>query len=267
MGLALTERALRGLFGRMFEWISDPQIWISLLTLTALEVVLGIDNIIFISILAGKLPPNEQKKARQLGLSLALITRVLLLLSLTWLMGMTKPLFTLPILDHGLSGRDLILLIGGLFLIGKSVVEVHDKLEGEDGHATSPKTRRISFASVIVQILLLDIVFSLDSVITAIGMADVVGVMIAAVVIAIGVMLVFAGAISDFVNRHPTIKMLALSFLILIGVTLVGESLGRHIPKGYIYFSMAFALGVEMLNLRLRSKQKVQPVELHQPYR
>ena len=250
----------------MFEWIADPQIWISLLTLTALEVVLGIDNIIFISILAGKLPPGEQKKARQLGLTLALVTRVLLLLSLTWLMGMTKPLFTLPILDHGISGRDLILLIGGLFLIGKSVVEVHDKLEGEDGHATAPKGR-ISFASVIVQILLLDIVFSLDSVITAIGMADVVGVMIAAVVIAIGVMLVFAGAISDFVNRHPTIKMLALSFLILIGVTLVGEGLGRHIPKGYIYFSMAFALGVEMLNLRIRTKQKADPVELHQPYR
>jgi len=257
---------LRGFFGPMFEWISDPQIWISLLTLTALEVVLGIDNIIFISILAGKLPLEKQKKARQLGLTLALVTRVLLLLSLTWLMGMTKPLFTLPILEHGLSGRDLILLIGGLFLIGKSVLEVHEKLEGEDGHATAPKGK-VSFASVIVQILLLDIVFSLDSVITAIGMADVVGVMIAAVVIAIGVMLVFAGAISDFVNRHPTVKMLALSFLILIGVTLVGESLGQHIPKGYIYFSMAFALGVEMLNLKLRSKQKSEPVELHQPYR
>jgi predicted tellurium resistance membrane protein TerC len=262
----LTERHLRGFFGRMFEWISDPQIWISLLTLTALEIVLGIDNIIFISILAGKLPAEKQKKARQVGLSLALITRVLLLLSLTWLMGMTKPLFTLPILDHGLSGRDLILLIGGLFLIGKSVLEVHEKLEGEDGHA-SPTKGRVSFSAVIVQILLLDIVFSLDSVITAIGMADVVWVMIAAVVIAIGVMLVFAGAISDFVNRHPTVKMLALSFLILIGVTLVGESLGQHIPKGYIYFSMAFALGVEMLNLKLRTKEKAQPVELHQPYR
>ena len=250
----------------MFEWISDPQIWISLLTLTALEVVLGIDNIIFISILAGKLPEDQQKKARQVGLSLALITRVLLLLSLTWLMGMTKPLITLPILGHEFSGRDLILLIGGLFLIGKSVLEVHDKLEGEDGHATSAKGRA-KFASVIVQILLLDVVFSLDSVITAIGMADNVGVMIAAVVVAIGVMLVFAGAISDFVNRHPTVKMLALSFLILIGVALVGESLGRHIPKGYIYFSMAFALGVEMLNLKLRSKQKAKPVELHQPYR
>ena len=217
----------------MFEWIYDPQIWISLLTLTALEVVLGIDNIIFISILAGKLPPEKQKKARQLGLSLALITRVLLLLSLTWLLGMTKPLFTLPILDRGLSGRDLILLVGGLFLIAKSVMEVHEKLEGDDGHATGGKTAA-SFVSVIIQILLLDLVFSLDSVITAVGMADNVGVMIAAVVIAIAVMLVFAGAIGEFVNRHPTIKMLALSFLILIGVTLVGESLGQHIPKGYI---------------------------------
>jgi predicted tellurium resistance membrane protein TerC len=251
----------------MFEWVSDPQIWISLLTLTALEVVLGIDNIIFISILAGKLPVEQQKKARQLGLTLALVTRVLLLLSLTWLMGMTKPLFTLPILNHGISGRDLILLIGGLFLIGKSVLEVHEKLEGEDGHSTAGGKGRASFTSVIIQILLLDIVFSLDSVITAIGMADVVGVMIAAVVIAIGVMLVFAGSISEFVNRHPTVKMLALSFLILIGVTLVGEGLGRHIPKGYIYFSMAFALGVEMLNLKLRSKEKSKPVELHQPYR
>jgi predicted tellurium resistance membrane protein TerC len=248
------------------DWITDPQIWISLITLTALEIVLGIDNIIFISILAGKLPVAQQAKARQLGLSLALITRVLLLMSLTWLMGLTKPLFTLPVLEHGLSGRDLILLLGGLFLIGKSVVEVHEKLEAEDGHVTSGKARA-SFASTIVQILLLDIVFSLDSVITAVGMANNVGVMIAAVVIALGVMLVFAGAISDFVNRHPTLKMLALSFLILIGVTLVGESLGQHIPKGYIYFSMAFAFGVEMLNLRLRAKHKAPPVELHQPYR
>ena len=248
------------------DWITDPQIWISLITLTALEIVLGIDNIIFISILAGKLPVAQQAKARQLGLSLALITRVLLLMSLTWLMGLTKPLFTLPVLEHGLSGRDLILLLGGLFLIGKSVVEVHEKLEAEDGHVTSGKARA-SFASTIVQILLLDIVFSLDSVITAVGMANNVGVMIAAVVIALGVMLVFAGAISDFVNRHPTLKMLALSFLILIGVTLVGESLGQHIPKGFIYFSMAFAFGVEILNLRLRAKQKTPPVELHQPYR
>ncbi len=248
------------------QWMTDPQIWISLVTLTALEIVLGIDNIIFISILAGKLPPAQQKKARQLGLGLALITRVLLLLSLTWLMGMTRPLFTLPILDHGLSGRDLILLLGGLFLIGKSVVEVHEKLEGDDGH-TSARTAGVSFVGVIIQILLLDIVFSLDSVITAIGMANKVGVMIAAVVIALGVMLAFAGVISDFVNRHPTLKMLALSFLILIGVTLVGESLGQHIPKGYIYFSMAFAFAVDMLNLKIRAKEKAKPVELHQPYR
>ena len=247
-------------------WITDPQIWISLITLTALEIILGIDNIIFIAILAGKLPAAQQARARRLGLSLALITRVLLLMSLTWLMGLTKPLFTLPVLEHGLSGRDLILLLGGLFLIGKSVVEVHEKLEAEDGHVTSGKARA-SFASTIVQILLLDIVFSLDSVITAVGMANNVGVMIAAVVIALGVMLVFAGAISDFVNRHPTLKILALSFLILIGVMLVGESLGQHIPKGFIYFSMAFAFGVEMLNLRLRAKQKAPPVELHQPYR
>jgi predicted tellurium resistance membrane protein TerC len=246
------------------ELLSDPQIWISFLTLTLLEIVLGIDNVIFISILAGKLPEAEQAKARQLGLALALITRVLLLMSLTWLMGLTKPLFTLPVLNHGLSGRDLILLIGGLFLIGKSVIEVHEKLEGEDGHATAGK-KRVSFAAVIVQILILDVVFSLDSVITAVGMANNLVVMIAAVVVALGVMLVFAGAISDFVNRHPTLKMLALSFLILIGVTLVGEALGQHIPKGYIYFSMAFAFGVEMLNLRLRAKSK--PVVLHQPYR
>ncbi|MSU72422.1 MAG: TerC family protein [Opitutus sp.] len=247
-------------------WITDPQIWISLITLTALEIILGIDNIIFIAILAGKLPAAQQARARRLGLSLALITRVLLLMSLTWLMGLTKPLFTLPVLEHGLSGRDLILLLGGLFLIGKSVVEVHEKLEAEDGHVTSGKARA-SFASTIVQILLLDIVFSLDSVITAVGMANNLGVMIAAVVIALGVMLVFAGAISDFVNRHPTLKILALSFLILIGVMLVGESLGQHISKGFIYFSMVFAFGVEMLNLRLRAKQKAPPVELHQPYR
>ena len=249
------------------EWLTDPQIWISLLTLTALEIVLGIDNIIFISILAGKLPAEQQARARKLGLMLALITRVLLLLSLTWIMGLTKPLFTLPMLQVGVSGRDLVLLIGGLFLIWKSVREVHEKLEEEDGHATGGRSRA-SFAGVIVQILLLDIVFSLDSVITAVGMADNVWVMIAAVVIALGVMLVFAGKISDFVNQHPTLKMLALSFLILIGVTLLGEGLHFHIPKGYIYFSMAFAFGVELLNLKLRSKQaKRKPVELHQPYR
>jgi len=247
------------------DWITDPQIWISLVTLTALEIVLGIDNIIFISILAGKLPKAQQSKARQLGLSLALITRILLLCSITWLMKLTTDLFTLPILKEGISGKDLILLVGGLFLIGKSVVEIHEKLEGEDGHA-NPVKGSTRFAGVIVQILLLDIVFSLDSVITAVGMANNIGVMVAAVVIALGVMLVFAGKISDFVNHHPTLKMLALSFLILIGVTLVGESLGQHIPKGYIYFSMAFAFGVEMLNLKLRSKSQAdKPVELRSP--
>jgi predicted tellurium resistance membrane protein TerC len=249
------------------DWLSEPEIWISLFTLTALEIVLGIDNVIFISILAGKLPVDQQPRARKLGLSLALITRVLLLLSLTWIMGLTKPLFTFPILKVGVSGRDLVLLIGGLFLIWKSVREVHEKLEDEDGHATKGRGA-VSFTGVIIQILLLDIVFSLDSVITAVGMANNIWVMITAVVIALGVMLVFAGKISDFVNNHPTLKMLALSFLILIGMTLIGEGLHFHIPKGYIYFSMAFAFGVELLNLKLRSKQKKQkPVELHQPYR
>ena len=249
------------------DWLADPQIWISLLTLTALEIVLGIDNIIFISILAGKLPQGRQDAARKTGLMLALVTRILLLMSITWLMGLTKPLFELPLLEHHMSGKDLILLVGGLFLIGKSVVEIHEKLEGEDGHATAVG-KASTFTSVVIQILLLDIVFSLDSVITAVGMADVLWVMITAVVIALVLMLLFAGAISDFVNRHPTLKMLALSFLILIGVTLVGESLGRHIPKGYIYFSMAFAFGVEMLNLKVRTKTLAsKPVELHQPYR
>lgn len=246
------------------EFLADPQIWISLLTLTALEIVLGIDNVIFISILAGKLPKEQQGKARKLGLLLAFVTRVILLLSITWVMSLTKVLFTLPVMDVPITGKSLILLFGGLFLIGKSVFEIHEKLEGEDGHATSGKGRA-TFNGVIVQILLLDIVFSLDSVITAVGMVKQIWVMIIAVMIALGVMLAFAGKISDFVNKHPTLKMLALSFLILIGVMLVGESLGHHIPKGYIYFSMAFAFGVEMLNLRLRAKTK--PVELHQPYR
>jgi len=249
------------------EWISDPQIWISLLTLTALEIVLGIDNIIFIAILAGKLPDEQQKKARQLGLSLALFIRIALLLSITWIMGLTTPLFTLPVFDRPISGRDLVLLLGGLFLIWKSVREVHEKLEDADGHVTA-STVKVSFAAVIVQILILDAVFSLDSVITAVGMAEQVGVMIAAVIISIGVMLIFAGRIGDFVNRHPTLKMLALSFLILIGVALVGEAMGHHIPKGYIYFSMGFALLVEVLNLKARSKdRKQEPVVLHQPYR
>ena len=245
------------------DFLADPQMWISLLTLTGLEIVLGIDNVIFISILAGKLPAHQQAKARKLGLGLALITRILLLCSLAWMMKLTTPLFTL--IGHGVSGRDLILLIGGLFLIAKSTHEIHGKLEGEDGGATVNAAP--SFSSTIVQILLLDIVFSLDSVITAVGMASQIGVMIAAVIIAVIVMLIFAGAISGFVERHPTVKILALSFLLLIGVTLVADGLGHHVPKGYIYFSMAFSLAVELLNLRMRAKRKVTPVELHQPYR
>jgi Membrane protein TerC, possibly involved in tellurium resistance len=246
------------------EFLANPQAWfVPLLTLTLLEIVLGVDNVIFISILAGKLPKNQQANARRTGLLLAFVTRIALLFSISWLMSLTKPLFTLPVLDHELTGRDLILLVGGLFLIGKSVTEIHHRLEGEDGEA-NPKAKAISFNAVIVQIMMLDVVFSLDSVITAVGMVNQLWVMITAVCISLGVMLAFAGAIGDFVNRHPTIKMLALSFLILIGVTLVGESLGRHIPKGYIYFSMGFAFAVEMLNLRLRAKS-VKPVELRRP--
>ncbi|MBI5382931.1 MAG: TerC family protein [Opitutae bacterium] len=245
------------------DWIVSPEVWISLLTLTGLEIVLGIDNVIFISILAGKLPAAQQARARKLGLMLALVSRILLLCSLAWMMRLTAPLFTLPLLNHAVSGRDLILLVGGLFLLVKSTHEIHEKLEGEDGGASARVAP--SFAAVLVQIMLLDIVFSLDSVITAVGMASHLGVMIAAVIIAVVVMLIFAGAISDFVHRHPTLKMLALSFLLLIGVTLVADGLGQHISKGYIYFAMAFSFGVELLNLRLRSRPK--PVELHQPYR
>ena len=240
-------------------FLSDPQIWISLLTLTVLEIVLGIDNIIFISILSGKLPPEEQPKARQLGLALALFTRILLLCSLAWMVKLTAPLFTVS--GFGLSGRDLILLAGGLFLIVKSTMEIHEKLEGEEEHLSSAVKPK--FAAIIVQILVLDVVFSLDSVITAIGMASHLWVMITAVVLSIGVMLKYAGAISDFVHKHPTLKMLALSFLLLIGVTLVAEGTHQHVNKGYIYFAMAFSFGVEMLNLRLR-KSRAKPVELHQ---
>lgn len=241
------------------EWITEPQAWIAFLTLTALELVLGIDNIIFISILAGKLPPDQRKKARTLGLALAMITRVLLLLSLSWIIRLTAPLFT--VLSQEISGRDLILIVGGLFLLGKSTFEIHGKLEGEEGHASA----RVgpSFTSVIIQILLLDIVFSLDSVITAVGMVDNVAIMISAVIVAIIFMMAFAGPISGFVERHPTVKMLALSFLLLIGVTLIVEGFDHHIPKGYIYFAMAFSVFVEMLNLRLR---KSKPVKLHEPY-
>jgi predicted tellurium resistance membrane protein TerC len=241
------------------DWITDPQIWISLLTLTVLEIVLGIDNIIFISILTGKLPAHQQAKARQTGLMLALITRVLLLCGLAWMVKLTAPLFT--VFGFELSGRDLILLGGGLFLIFKSTREIHEKLEGGDEHAESGKAVP-KFAAIIAQILVLDIVFSLDSVITAIGMANHLGVMIAAVVIALLVMLKYAGAVSDFVHQHPTLKMLALSFLLLIGVTLVAEGTHQHVNKGYIYFAMAFSFAVELLNLKLRRKSK--PVVLHE---
>lgn len=243
------------------EWLADSQAWIGLLTLTVLEVVLGIDNIIFISILASKLPQEQQAKARQIGLALAMITRVLLLLSLSWIIRLTEPLFT--VFNVPVSGRSLILLGGGLFLLAKSTYEIHEKLEGETEHGSA--TGRASFQSVITQIILLDIVFSLDSVITAVGMANQLWVMITAVIIAVAVMLWAAGPISDFVHRHPTVKMLALSFLLLIGFSLMAEGLELHIPKGYIYFAMAFSVLVEMLNLRQKARAK--PVELHQPYK
>jgi predicted tellurium resistance membrane protein TerC len=243
------------------NWLSDPQIWIALLTLTALEVVLGIDNVVFISILAGKLPVEQQARARRVGLGLAMVTRILLLLALAWVIRLTAPLF--EVLGHAISGRDIILITGGLFLIAKSTHEIHQKLEGEEGHSS----RRIppSFTSVIIQILLLDVVFSLDSVITAVGMVDEVAIMIAAVVIAIAFMMAFAGTVSRFVERHPTVKMLALSFLLLIGVMLIAEGLDQHISKGYIYFAMGFSIFVEMLNLRLRGAAP-KPVHFREPY-
>ena len=242
------------------EWINNPESWIALLTLTLLEVVLGIDNVVFISILAGKLPAETQNKARHLGLFLAMFMRIALLFSITWIVRLTAPLFT--VLGNEISGRDLIMLGGGLFLIAKSTHEIHDKLEGEEGD----NIRRVppSFAGVIVQILLLDLVFSLDSVITAVGMAKELGVMVTAVVISVGIMLISAGKISGFVNRHPTVKMLALSFLLLIGTALIAEGLEFHIPKGYVYFAMAFSVMVEILNIRLR--RVTQPVKLHDGY-
>jgi predicted tellurium resistance membrane protein TerC len=246
------------------ELASQPATWVSLLTLTMMEIVLGIDNIIFISILVAKLPEKDQKKARQLGISLALIMRLGLLFTLSWMMKLTEPLFTLPIIDEGISGRDLILLLGGLFLIGKSAHEIHDKLEVQhdaDGDGVPDPKKSSAFVLTLVQIMLLDIVFSLDSVITAVGMARHISIMVVAMVIAVGVMLIFAGRIGDFVNRHPSIKILALSFLLLIGVMLVAEGMGEHISKGYVYFAMAFALGVEVLNMRMRKKQS--PVHLH----
>jgi predicted tellurium resistance membrane protein TerC len=243
------------------EWITDPQAWVGFATLTVLEIVLGIDNVIFISILAGKLPREQQGKARYIGLALAMLMRIALLFSLSWIIRLTAPLF--EVLGQEISGRDLVLLIGGLFLIAKATHEIHERLEGEEGEASAKVAP--SLGSVLIQIMLLDIVFSLDSVITAVGMVDELGVMVSAVVVAVAFMMVFAKPVSDFVERHPTVKMLALSFLILIGVSLVAESLDQHIPKGYIYFAMAFSVMVEMLNLRVR-KAKAPAVKLRHAY-
>lgn len=248
------------------EWLSDPSIWIAFATLTLLELVLGIDNVIFISILSGKLPPEQQSKARYIGLALALIMRVILLFSISWVIGLTAPLFSL--FGRDISGKDLVLLVGGLFLIAKSTHEIHGSLEGEEGHGF--KKSYSSFTGVIIQIVLLDIVFSLDSVITAVGMISTeygdngIWIMIGAVVISIAAMMLFAGPIGAFVHRHPTVKMLALSFLLLIGVMLVAEGFHQKIPKGYIYFAMAFSIIVEILNIRLR--KKADPVNLHHAY-
>ena len=241
------------------DWLTNPEIWIALATLTFLEIVLGVDNIIFISILSGKLPIEQQPRARRIGLLGAMVMRVGLLFSLAWIIRLTHPWFT--ILGEEISGRDLILILGGLFLLAKSTYEIHDKLEGDEGHAS--RKIRASFASVIVQIMLLDIVFSLDSVITAVGMASHLWVMVAAVVIAVAIMMVSAEPISDFVHKHPTVKMLALSFLLLIGLSLLLEGFDHHVPKGYIYFAMGFSVFVEMINLRLR---KAAPVQLHERY-
>ncbi len=236
---------------------------IALVTLTVLEVVLGIDNVIFISILAGKLPKEQQEKARRIGLMAAMGMRILLLMSIAWIVRLTAPLFTLPVIDRPVSGRDLILIIGGLFLLYKATHEIHDKLEGEEGHVKARVAATLS--AVITQIMLLDIVFSLDSVITAVGMADDLAVMVAAVVIAVGVMMFAAGPVSNFVEAHPTVKVLALSFLLLIGVSLIADGFGAHIPKGYIYFAMGFSIFVEMINLRMAKKGKA--VKLHDGYR
>jgi len=232
------------------EWLSDPNIWIAFLTLCALEIVLGIDNIIFISILTNRLPPEQRVKARQTGLLLALVMRIGLLFSISWMMRLTTPLFVIG--GNELSGRDLILLLGGLFLFYKSVNEIHNKVE--EAGKTEESKRKLSYSSMILQIVVVDLVFSLDSVITAVGMVDEVGVMIAAVIVSVGVMMIAAGPISDFVNRHPAVKVLALAFLIMIGVALVGESLDFHIPKGYIYFAMAFSVAVEMINIRIKAR-------------
>jgi predicted tellurium resistance membrane protein TerC len=243
------------------SWVSEPQSWVALATLLALEIVLGIDNIIFLSILASKLPPAQQARARTIGLALAMLMRVLLLFSLSWMVQLTQPLFSL--LGRGFSGRDAILILGGLFLLTKSTMEIHQKLEGEEGAVTARATA--SFGSILVQVVLLDIVFSLDSVITAVGMSNNMGIMVTAVVAAVLFMMVFAPAVSVFVERHPTVKMLALSFLFLVGALLIADGWGQHIPRGYVYFAMAFSVAVEMLNLKLRRTPVTEPVKLHEP--
>ncbi len=244
------------------SWLANPETWIALVTLTALEIVLGIDNLVFITILAGKLPKSQQTRAGRVGLGAAMFTRILLLLSIAWLARLTQPWFN--VMGLGISGRDVILLVGGIFLIGKSTFEIHDKLEGKEGRSEA-QLKKISFSSVIIQIMLLDIIFSLDSVITAVGMANSVGVMVAAIAIAVSIMALAVGVINDFVEDHPTIKMLALSFLLLIGFSLVVESLHQHIPKGYIYFAMGFSVFVEILNTRLQARGG-KPVKLREAY-
>lgn len=241
------------------EFLTDPQTWIALFTLTALEIVLGIDNIIFIAILAGRLPEDQQEKGRNIGLALAMITRVALLFSIKLIMGLVEPVFT--VFAQEISGRDIILVLGGLFLLGKSTLEIHGNLEGEEGHGHEAQRAAASFGSVIVQIMILDIVFSLDSVITAVGLAEQISIMVTAIIIAVIFMIFLAGHISRFVESHPTIKILALSFLLLVGISLIGEGFDMHIPKGYIYFAMAFSVFVEMLNMKVR-KMKHAPIKL-----
>ncbi len=245
----------------MLELLFDPQIWVAFATLTALELVLGIDNIIFISILVDKLPKAQQEMARKIGLFMAMFMRIGLLFVLSWIVGLTEPFFT--IFGKDISGRDLILILGGLFLIWKSTGEIHQSLEGEEAHATSAV--KATFTAVILQIMVVDIVFSLDSIITAVGMVDELAVMVAAVVVSVGLMMLFASAIGRFVSDHPTIKMLALAFLVVVGVVLVAEGFGHHVPKGYVYFAMAFSLGVELLNIWMR-KRSAKPVKLHSAY-
>jgi predicted tellurium resistance membrane protein TerC len=244
------------------QWLADPQSWIAFLTLAALEIVLGIDNIVFISILVGKLPAAQQAGAYRVGLALAMLMRILLLLTLSWVMGLTAPLFTIPVMDSAVSGRDLVLIVGGLFLVAKSTMEIHEKLEGHEGGKSARVAQ--SYASVLFQIMALDIVFSLDSVITAVGMVQHVAIMIAAVIAAVLVMMLFAQAIGNFVMQRPSVKMLALAFLLVIGVMLITDGFGHHVSKGYIYFAMAFSLFVEMLNLRAGHREA--PVHLRQPY-